>query len=177
MKSASVIAGSGATGVMVLTPAPGMANSIVSSPAAPAAHSPAIAPEAVFVLAARIASRRVQKPSLAPTPSAVVLTVIVFARTEAAARKRTATWKRCVIEYPSWRTVSTGNGRDNLPKRVGSLEQALADRFGDGFRLGMDLELVVDVLQVERDGVDADAHGSRGSLLVVAVDQELQKLR
>src|SRR5205823_14128241 len=45
----------------------------------PAPHSPDIAPEAASVLAAVIASRRVQEPSSATT-SAVLFTVIVAAR-------------------------------------------------------------------------------------------------
>src|ERR1017187_1561910 len=89
MKTASVIAGSGEAGVMVLTPAPGMANSIVSSPAAPARHSPAAPPETVFVFAAMMASRSVHWPSLAAT-SAVLLTVIVAARADAGARSSAA---------------------------------------------------------------------------------------
>ncbi len=64
---------------MVWTPAPGMPNAIVSSPATPAAHSPAAAPDAVFVFAAMIASRSVHTPSLAAA-SDVLLTVIVAAR-------------------------------------------------------------------------------------------------
>src|SRR5438874_6618541 len=53
---------------------------MVSAPD-PAAHSPAAAPEAVSVLAAVIASRRVQAPSLAAT-SASELTAIEAARAE-----------------------------------------------------------------------------------------------
>src|SRR5262245_46245502 len=67
-------------GVIVWTPAPGMANATVSTTvgaASPAAHSPAATPEAVLLLAACIASRRVHSPSSATT-SAVLLTVIVL---------------------------------------------------------------------------------------------------
>src|SRR5262245_2230280 len=76
-------------GVIVWTPAPGMANAIVSTTvgdASPAAHSPIIAPEAVFVLAAVIASRNVQAPS-STAVSAVLLTVIVLARTARAMKR------------------------------------------------------------------------------------------
>src|SRR6266487_6572780 len=95
MTTASVIAVMAVAGVIVWTPAPGMLNAIVSTigKAWPAAHSPAMAPEAVFVFAAMIASRNVQTPSLA-TVSAVLLTVIVLARDEAAARRRGPTMAR-----------------------------------------------------------------------------------
>jgi hypothetical protein len=49
---------------------------MVSAPL-PAGHSPAIAPEAVFVFAEMMASGRVHKPSLAITGD-VLLTVIVL---------------------------------------------------------------------------------------------------
>src|SRR2546430_11370850 len=77
-------------GAIVWTPAPEMLNAIVSTvgEAWPAAHSPAAAPEAVFVLAAMIASRSVQAPSLAAV-SAVLVTGIVPARAQAAVRRRT----------------------------------------------------------------------------------------
>src|SRR5207237_2168450 len=82
--------GSALAGAIVWTPDPEMLNAIVSTvgEAWPAAHSPAAAPEAVFVLAAMIASRSVQAPSLAAV-SAVLFTVIVLARAEAAVRRRT----------------------------------------------------------------------------------------
>jgi hypothetical protein len=51
---------------------------MVLTPLLPAGHSPGIVPEAVWVLAAMIASGRVQKPSLAITGE-VLLTVIVLA--------------------------------------------------------------------------------------------------
>jgi hypothetical protein len=63
-------------------------NWIVSSPAAPAAHSPAAPPDAVFVFEAVIASRSVQAPSFAAV-SETLLTVIVAA--EAKAERRTPT--------------------------------------------------------------------------------------
>src|SRR6185369_4947610 len=44
----------------------------------PAPHSPAVGPEAVSVLAAVIASRRVHKPSAPSATSSVLLTVIVL---------------------------------------------------------------------------------------------------
>src|SRR2546421_3716559 len=54
--------------------------SIVSEPLLlPATHSPATAPEAALLLAAVIASRNVQKPSLLLATSAVLLTTIVAA--------------------------------------------------------------------------------------------------
>ena len=40
----------------------------------------------------------------------------------------------------------------------------------------MDLELLVNVFQVEGHGVDADAHGVRRRLLVMAVGEQLQEL-
>src|SRR5215510_8975794 len=53
--------------------------SIASDPLGlPAAHSPAITPDAVFVLAAVIASRKVHNPSVLFTTSEVLLTVIVL---------------------------------------------------------------------------------------------------
>ena len=53
--------------------------SIVSEPSTrPAAHSPATAPDAVFVLAAMMASRKVHKPSALLAASEVLLTVIVL---------------------------------------------------------------------------------------------------
>src|SRR5215813_2234029 len=83
-----VIMGRAESGLMVWTPAPGMANAIVSTVGAtsPAAHSPAEMPDAVFMLAAMIASRSVQAPSSAIV-SAVLLTVIVLASAPLA-RKR-----------------------------------------------------------------------------------------
>src|SRR5262245_31352896 len=78
-------------GVIVWTPAPGMANATVSTTvgaASPAAHSPAAAPEAVLLLAACIASRRVHSPSLPSTASAVLLTVIVLAEATGARTRR-----------------------------------------------------------------------------------------
>src|SRR5215471_5911425 len=50
---------------------------MVSPEALPAAHSPTAPPEAVLVLAAVIASRRVHLPSLGSTTSSVLLTVMV----------------------------------------------------------------------------------------------------
>ena len=74
-----MICGNGVAGVMSSTPAAGMLNTMSSTPAAePAMHSPASTPDAMLVLAAVIASRRVQTPSLAAV-SAVELTVIVAA--------------------------------------------------------------------------------------------------
>src|SRR6266478_1337891 len=95
MNTVSTIRGREEAGVIVWTPAPGMLKAIVSTvgEAWPAAHSPAAAPEAVLVLAAVIASRSVQTPSLAAV-SAVLLTVIVLARAEAAAKRRGATTPR-----------------------------------------------------------------------------------
>ena len=52
---------------------------IVSVPSLlPAAHSPATAPDAVFVFAAMIASRNVHRPSALFAASEVLLTVIVL---------------------------------------------------------------------------------------------------
>jgi hypothetical protein len=48
-------------------------------PLLPAAHSPAVAPEAVSVFAAIIASRNVHNPSLPLATSAVLFTTIVLA--------------------------------------------------------------------------------------------------
>src|SRR5690242_19516534 len=58
----------------------GMSNAIVSTVgnASPATHSPIVAPEGMFMLAAITASRSVQAPSSATT-SPVLLTVIVLA--------------------------------------------------------------------------------------------------
>jgi len=53
--------------------------SIVSAPL-PAAHSPAVAPEAASVFAAIIASRNVHNPSVPFTASALLLTVMLAAR-------------------------------------------------------------------------------------------------
>jgi len=65
---------------------PGILKAIVSTVggASPAAHSPLMPPEAAFEFTELIASRSVQKPSLA-TVSAVLLTVIVAAPQGAAA--------------------------------------------------------------------------------------------
>ncbi len=51
----------------------------------------------------------------------------------------------------------------------------VAERPGDGFVFGMDFELFVDVLHVERDGVDGrpDLFGRR--LVVVTFDQQFQQ--
>src|SRR6266550_374785 len=74
MVTASKIMGRSAVGVIVWTPEPGMSKAIVSSPAEPAGASP----EAAFVLAAVIASRKVTTPSTAIV-SPVPVTVIVLA--------------------------------------------------------------------------------------------------
>ena len=61
--------------IMPVTPL----RSIVSeSLGPPAPHSPAVAPDSMFELAAVIASRRVHKPSLLFATSKVLLTVIVL---------------------------------------------------------------------------------------------------
>src|SRR5712692_4267777 len=70
---------------------------IVSEPLLlPAAHSPAIAPEARLVLAAVIASRKVHNPSLIFATSVVLLTVIVLpagvGKTPSAASAVPAKW-------------------------------------------------------------------------------------
>ena len=57
--------------------------SIVSPSPVPAGHSPDIAPEAVSVFAASIASRREQNPS-SPTVSVAIVTAIVVAATAGA---------------------------------------------------------------------------------------------
>ena len=57
---------------------PATVNEIVSELLLPATHSPAAAPEAVFELAASIASRRVHNPSVPLVTSAVLLTVMVL---------------------------------------------------------------------------------------------------
>src|SRR6266849_2697772 len=93
MVTASVMVGRTDAGVIVWTPPPRMAKLIVSTPALPAAHSPAIPPEAVFVLAAVIASRRVHTPSLAAV-SAALLTVIVLAPATRAVNTAAADTKR-----------------------------------------------------------------------------------
>ena len=49
----------------------------------------------------------------------------------------------------------------------------LAQGFSDGFRLRMDLQFSVDVLQVERDSVGRNAHLARGGLLVMPFNQQL----
>ena len=55
-------------------------------------------------------------------------------------------------------------------------DQPFAQRLGDRFRLRVHLQLVVDVLQVEGDGVDADAQLLSRSLPVMPVGQQLQQL-
>ena len=45
----------------------------------PARHSPVVAPDAALLLAAKIASRKVHKPSVPLARSAVLLTVMVLA--------------------------------------------------------------------------------------------------
>src|SRR2546427_11285803 len=108
MSTRSMIVGKALAGLIVCTPEPMMSNAIVSTvgEASPAAHSPIIAPEAVFALAAVIASRRVQAPSSA-TVSAVLLTVIVLAKAPWVRRSRpTATDTLTISEggrSGSWR--------------------------------------------------------------------------
>src|SRR6266849_3659660 len=72
MVMSDVILGSALVRLIV----PVTVNTIVSEPPPPAGHSPAIAPEAVLVFTAVIASRKVQNPSPALTTSVVLLTVI-----------------------------------------------------------------------------------------------------
>ena len=68
----------GSTLVKVIAPVNAV-RSIVSEPLLlPAAHSPAVAPDAVLVLAAVIASRKVHKPSVPFVTSELLLTVMVF---------------------------------------------------------------------------------------------------
>jgi hypothetical protein len=43
----------------------------------------------------------------------------------------------------------------------------LAHGFGDGFGFGVDLKFLVDVLEMERDGVKRNAHFVRGGLFMM----------
>src|SRR2546426_2038641 len=91
MTTGSVTSANALAGMIVFTvPSKGgMANAIVSTvgEASPAAHSPGIDPEAAFVLAAVIASRKVHSPSSVAV-SAVLLTVIVLASVTRAVKRR-----------------------------------------------------------------------------------------
>ena len=51
-------------------------------------------------------------------------------------------------------------------------DDAVAEGFGDGFRLGVDLQLGVDVLHVERHGMDAAPQCGRGGLVTVALREQ-----
>src|SRR5689334_3781958 len=67
--------GSAEEGWIVCTPLPGMEKWMTSAPASPFAHSPGIAPEAVFVFAATIASRSVHLPSSAAASEELFTTI------------------------------------------------------------------------------------------------------
>src|SRR3954454_4228767 len=56
-------------------------------------------------------------------------------------------------------------------------DESVAERPGDGFGLGVDLELFVDVAHVELDGVVADAQLGGGRSVVVAFDEQAQQPR
>src|SRR2546426_11388151 len=91
MTTGSVTSANALAGMIVFTvPSKGgMANAIVSTvgEASPAAHSPGIDPEAAFVLAAVIASRKVHSPSSVAV-SAVLLTVIGLAGAPRTGKRR-----------------------------------------------------------------------------------------
>src|SRR5438128_1791458 len=94
-----------------------MAKTIVSIPAAPAAHSPTMAPEAVLVLAAMIASRSVQTPSSAVV-SAALVTVIVAAAAACARSNPAANARRDDCENTG---ISNGFIAHLLLKRIEGL--------------------------------------------------------
>jgi hypothetical protein len=50
-----------------------------------------------------------------------------------------------------------------------------AQGLGDCFSFAVDLELLVDVLEVEGDGVDRNVHLARRGLFVMAFDEELEQ--
>jgi hypothetical protein len=50
--------------------------------------------------------------------------------------------------------------------------QMLAQGFGDGFGFGVDLQFLVDIFEMKRDGVKRDAHFVRGGLLMMALYQQ-----
>src|SRR5437899_10179989 len=91
----------------------------------PAAHSPVAAPEVVSVLAAVIASRRVQAPSLAAT-SASELTVIDAARTDGTPIAPRSPRARTTV--PTRRSTARRTGHNLHP--AGSSGGAPADAFG-----------------------------------------------
>ena len=52
-------------------------------------------------------------------------------------------------------------------------DQLVAHGFGDGFRFGMNLELLVNALHMESDGVNGDAELWGDGFEVMAFDQKL----
>gem|GEM_PF-3660767 len=56
------------------------------------------------------------------------------------------------LKQNAWR----GPLRSSFVVVLTSVNQAITQCLGDGFGLGMDLEFLVDVAHMERDGVDAD---------------------
>ena len=81
-----------------------MLNARVSEPE-PAAHSPVVAPEAVSVLAAVIASRRVQRPASASLSSVLLTVMVLWTEAAEAVNKRKhprmsvakTLGKRCIV--------------------------------------------------------------------------------
>jgi hypothetical protein len=53
-------------------------------------------------------------------------------------------------------------------------EEATQECLDDGRRLGVHLQFQVDILQVKRHGIDADAQRPGGGLVVVSLDQQSQ---
>src|SRR6185295_10529974 len=56
-------------------------------------------------------------------------------------------------------------------------DEALTQGLCDGLRLGVDLQLFVDMSQVERDGIRGNAHRARRGLVVVPLDHQFEQLR
>jgi hypothetical protein len=54
------------------------------------------------------------------------------------------------------------------------LNQVFAQGLGDGFGLGVNLQLLVDVLEVERDGVDRNIHLASRRLFVMTFDKKFE---
>ncbi len=90
--SVSLVIAAGALLKVTVSPSSPLnaALNLMASVVPPAAHSPPIAPEAVLVLAATIALRSVQAPSLAAV-SPVLLTVMSTAKADAGSHSRAAT--------------------------------------------------------------------------------------
>src|SRR4029450_10125195 len=64
-----------------------------------------------------------------------------------------------------------------LAPRATSTDQSLSQRLGDGFRLGVHLQFLVDAAHMEGDRVDAHVELGGGALVIVPINEQLEQPR